>query len=300
MDELPFVSVVIPVYNDGDRLLKCLKALYLQTYPYSCYEVIVVDNASTENIFGVCQQFPNVKYLLEAKRGSYAARNHGVRAAKGEVIAFTDSDCVPVKSWIAEGVRSLLENPAAGIVAGHIEFFFTGSRLTVGEYVDSIFYLRQEDYARSHHFGATANVFTKRSVIDSVGYFNERLVSMGDREWGQRVFASGLAVIYSPSTIVFHPARKTQELLKKARRCASGSWAAKQKLSWIDFWEMVKPIDPIEYYRAIRDENLRGWKEKVSFILLINRLKYTIAITIIQHWLKANFCPIPLPPKPIT
>ncbi|MBE9019208.1 glycosyltransferase [Chroococcidiopsidales cyanobacterium LEGE 13417] len=60
---LPFISAIVPIYNDRDRLLKCHKALYLQTYPYSCYKVIVVDNHSTENIYSVCQQFLNVHYL---------------------------------------------------------------------------------------------------------------------------------------------------------------------------------------------------------------------------------------------
>ena len=109
---MKFVSVIVPVFNNGDRLAKCLKALYVQTYPYADYEVIVVDNNSTERIDSVCEQFPNVRYETESEQGSYAARNRGLSIAKGEVIAFTDSNCIPDAEWIAAGVRALSDTNA--------------------------------------------------------------------------------------------------------------------------------------------------------------------------------------------
>ena len=80
-----FVSVIIPVYNDAERLKKCLLALEKQTYPQAQYEVIVVDNASEENIKDVVSQFPQARLTFENSPGSYAARNQGISIAKGEL-----------------------------------------------------------------------------------------------------------------------------------------------------------------------------------------------------------------------
>jgi cellulose synthase/poly-beta-1,6-N-acetylglucosamine synthase-like glycosyltransferase len=86
---LPFVSVILPVYNDAEALHRCLYSLQKQT------EVIVVDNGSTEdNPQSVVSEFPGYQYSVEAKIGSYAARNKGISLANSEVYAFIDSDCV--------------------------------------------------------------------------------------------------------------------------------------------------------------------------------------------------------------
>ncbi|PSB40550.1 glycosyl transferase [Cyanosarcina cf. burmensis CCALA 770] len=216
-DSLPFISAIVPAYNDRDRLLKCLKALYLQTYLYNSYEVIVVDNNSTENIYSVCQQFPNVRYLQENKQGSYAARNCGVKAAKGEIIAFTDADCLPAANWISSGVRSLLSNPDAGIVAGHIEMTYLQSQPKPVEYADRLMHLNQQHYAEKG-YAATGNAFTWVWMFERVGLFNEGLLSLGDREWGERVTLQGYRVVYSKEAYVQHPARNTlHALLKKVR-----------------------------------------------------------------------------------
>lgn len=291
----PFVSVIIPVYNDSDRLHKALTALYYQTYPYSRYEVIVVNNGSDDcnKVKAVVKQFPNVQLLHELKRGCYAARNRGIISAKGEVFAFTDSDCIPANDWIAAGVQAFLAQPNIGLVAGHIEFFFKGDRPTVAEYIDSIFYLRQKDYVR-HHYGATANVFTSRKILETVGLFNDRLPSVGDKEWGQRVFEAGYEVIYSPNAVVHHPARNRKQLMAKARRCAFGNWAIYQKLTWMDLWGLVSPINISEYRKVINDNNLKGFKEKLTFILTINQLKYVTAFTVIHCWFSDRLSKLPV------
>src|SRR3989338_7815520 len=107
----PFVSVVVPVYNDNVRLKKALEALERQSYPADRYEVLVVDNASEDDVRSIMSAYPRVKYLFEGKRGPASARNRGVREAKGEIIAFTDSDCIPRPDWIERGVAAVRSNP---------------------------------------------------------------------------------------------------------------------------------------------------------------------------------------------
>lgn len=276
MDELPFVSVILPVYNDGDRLLKCLKALYHQTYPYSCYEAIVIDNVSTENIFSICQQFPNVRYLHEAKRGSYAARNCGVRAARGKIIAFTDADCIPAVDWIFSGVRNLLSNPDAGIVAGHIEMSYLRSQPSPVEYVDRLMHLNQKLYAEKG-YAATGNAFTWAWMSEKVGMFNEELLSLGDREWGERVTSQGYRVVYSRDTYVLHPARNTlYTLLKKVRLQAQYKPLLKP-WTWKDLFQQMLPLGWRFYWGLMGDRDLPTLRAKFQFFLMVCAVKYAVA-----------------------
>jgi len=99
-----FASVIIPVYNDVKRLEICLKTLEAQTYNKDRYEVIVIDNGFNENIESAAAKYRHVKLLKESRPGAEAARNTGIAAAAGEVLAFTDSDCVPAEDWLEKGV----------------------------------------------------------------------------------------------------------------------------------------------------------------------------------------------------
>ncbi|MEA5597375.1 glycosyltransferase family A protein [Rivularia sp. UHCC 0363] len=108
---MAMISVVIPVQNDSQRLAQCLQALQRQSYPN--FEVIVVDNNSTEAIRPICQQFA-ARYCRETQLGNNAARNRGIAIAVGEVIAFTDSDCIPDPDWLAQGMAAMQYSPIVG------------------------------------------------------------------------------------------------------------------------------------------------------------------------------------------
>jgi glycosyltransferase involved in cell wall biosynthesis len=225
-DHLPSVSVVIPVYNDARRLKKCLRALENQTYIKTGYEVVVVDNGSKENIETIVKPFRQARLTYEASPGSYAARNKGISVSKGDIIAFTDSDCIPESEWISRGVKHLQRVQGCGLVAGKIEMFYqkAGAPNAV-ELYDKMFFLDQEKYIEQHHFAATANAFTCRDVIQKVGSFNDKLKSSGDSEWGQRIHAAGFKQIYADDAVVVHPARhKMRQIFNKVVRHTGGMY----------------------------------------------------------------------------
>ncbi|MEM6423936.1 MAG: glycosyltransferase family A protein, partial [Cyanobacteria bacterium P01_H01_bin.119] len=137
----PLVSVIIPVYNDAEHLALCLAALAQQTYKRSRTEIIVIDNGSDDPALTqtVVQPYDNVALAIEPTPGSYAARNRGLALAQGEVIAFTDADCIPDRNWLAEGVRLLAETPNCGLVGGNIKLFFQNpARPTMVELYESV------------------------------------------------------------------------------------------------------------------------------------------------------------------
>lgn len=219
-----FVSVIIPVFNDYKRLEVCLRALERQTYPKTLYEIIVVDNGSIENITDLVNQCAQASFSNEAQPGSYAARNKGISIAKGEVLAFTDSDCIPAPNWLEAGVSHLLSVPKCGLVGGKIEMFFNNpDHPTAVEVYDSINYLNQKKYVEDYKYGTTANLFTFKSIFKDVGVFNSVLKSGGDREWGNRVFRLGYSLTYAEDSCVAHPARRSlAQLYKKIARVRGG------------------------------------------------------------------------------
>ncbi|MGC5616767.1 glycosyltransferase [Georgenia sp. Z1491] len=225
MSTHPTVSVVVPVYNDVPALRRCLAALQRQDYPADRVQVLVVDNASSEDVSAAVPEDPRFRLLHEARRGSYAARNTGVLEATGEVLAFTDSDCVPRPDWLRLGVAALHADPRPDAIGGAIEIFFPHGphRRTGPEHFEAHNEFQQRRYVEEWSFAATANVFVTREVFDRVGPFDARLKSGGDTDWGTRLVGSGGRLVFAPQVVVDHPARSTwRELGRKSVRVANG------------------------------------------------------------------------------
>jgi glycosyltransferase involved in cell wall biosynthesis len=215
----PFVSVILPVYNDCERLSICLQALEQQTYPKEFYEVIVVDNNSSEDLaFAV--EFKQVKLEFEATPGSYAARNKGISVAKGEVFAFIDSDCRPQPHWIESGVEAL-QSESADLIGGNVKFTFSADK-TMAEIYDSKTNMQIKQNIETRKVSKTANLFVYKHVFNSIGLFPSHLKSGGDVAWTKLATDSGFKLVYSEKAEVFHPARKLLALLSKQYRVGGG------------------------------------------------------------------------------
>ncbi|MBE2220043.1 MAG: glycosyltransferase family 2 protein [Anaerolineae bacterium] len=224
LEQRPFISIIIPHFNDSERLACCLHALENQTYPTERYEIIVVDNGSDEPPLSVISQHPHSQLVVETKPGSYAARNKGLTMAKGEVIAFTDSDCLPQVDWLEKGENALLHHDNIGVVAGQVNLFAADPNApTVAEIYEQLSAFPIENFVKFWHFGVTANLFTRRKLIEAVGEFNSTLKSGGDLEWGRRVYAAGYEIFYGADVIVNHPAlNNTKAIYSKKRRVHGG------------------------------------------------------------------------------
>jgi glycosyltransferase involved in cell wall biosynthesis len=284
-----FVSVIVPVLDDSERLQICLKALEDQTYPKNMYEVIVVDNGSQENIESVVSQYGKATLYFESKPGSYAARNKGLSISRGDIIAFTDSDCVPAQDWIEKGVANILRVPNCGLIAGKIDIFFRDpDKPTAAELFESVMAFQQKHYAEVKGYGATANVFTFRRVIDQVGDFNDMLNSGGDLEWGQRVISSGYKLVYVEDVCVAHPARYSlDELIKKHTRVIKGYYDfVKMKKTYPSISllgsvaiELLPPVLSISrIFTNERFKRLKGIKEKSKVIFVFVLIRYFRAL----------------------
>lgn len=219
----PFVSVIIPAFNDLERLGQCLDALSRQTWPASHFEIIVADNGSDPPIAPALTKWPGVQTVWEVEPGSYAARNAATALAKGDIYAFTDSDCIPEPDWIERGVAALRSSDASGFVGGRVRVFARDStRPNIVEQYEMLCAFDQVRYLRLG-FSVTANLFVSAKLFEQVGPFDARLQSNGDRDWGERASQQGHRGVYCEDAVVAHPARRTfRELHRKATRVVGG------------------------------------------------------------------------------
>jgi glycosyltransferase involved in cell wall biosynthesis len=275
--EYPHVSVIIPVYNDADRLQRCLRALEAQTYPSDRYEVIVVDNASDESIEPLVAQFPQAKAEFESQRGSYAARNRGVKMARGDVLAFTDADCVPAPTWMEAGVSRLDKDANIGAVGGRIVMSFKEGHPTPVELVDAIISLNQEKNCKQG-YAVTANVFVRQSMVEEIGTFNARLKSGGDVEWTRRISAAGYDVVFGKDAAVEHPARHRYRDLRKKKLRVSKGYHDMQTAQGYPFSAWMKDVmrfmkPPIRtLYRVMSDDRLPAFSERLRASWVFTRI----------------------------
>lgn len=120
----PSISVIVPVYNDAAYLAEALDSVLAQTV--SATEILVVDDGSTDTSAAVaCRYAPRVRYLAQAHAGAGAARNHGVRVAQSELLAFLDADDVWHPEKLALQTQAMRTAPAIEVVFAHLEHFLS-------------------------------------------------------------------------------------------------------------------------------------------------------------------------------
>lgn len=236
----PLVSVVIPVFDDWEVLEDCLDRIRQQTMPLDEMEVIVIDNGRRPKR-DQTELVSSFTVVHEPRPGSYAARNAGIRAATGAVIAFTDADCLPLPTWLESGLRALDIHPLISFVVGAIRVRFgsTRERSTMAGVYQETMAFRQASYAASG-WGATANLFVRRSAFEEVGVFVDGTYSGGDHEWGKRATSAGLRLMYVDTAVVEHRARGTlKQLMQKQRRLVGAQHSLRAELGLEEYRRLV-------------------------------------------------------------
>ncbi len=245
------VSVIIPFHEELTLLEKCLAALEVQTYPREHVEILAIDNGTKSDLAPLKSRFPRVHWLEEKRVGSYAARNRGLQEARGDVIAFTDSDCLPAPTWIEAGVRAL-DALGATIVGGRVDYLDPGRPLNACEIFEEMVFLlgNQRLLVERRNIAATANIFARRDAIVRVGPFDAELMTFGDGAWTMNAVAKGEILRYADGAVVQHPRRSTYRgVSRKARRVAGGKLVLmkKERTPWRVFaWDLWRysVLDP--------------------------------------------------------
>jgi glycosyltransferase involved in cell wall biosynthesis len=208
------ISVIIPHLNQPEGLRDCLNSIVAQSIAADQFEVIVVDNGSSslpEEIVAGC---PGARLLRENEPGPGLARNAGVAAANGNILAFIDADCRAHPDWLRSIATTLKTAPPGSILGGDVQIWRDpGQPITGIEAYESIFAYRFKLYIEEHGYCGTGNLAVRRHEFDTVGPFAGISVAE-DMQWGQRACAKGLKFNYVPNMIVYHPARRSLDELR--------------------------------------------------------------------------------------
>ncbi|MCX5848698.1 MAG: glycosyltransferase [Deltaproteobacteria bacterium] len=228
-DKYPRVSVIVPVKDSEKTIEKLIAALLAQDYPADHTQIIIVDNGSQDHSVEIIKKYPVIFECENKVASSYAARNKGLSVADGEIIAFTDADCIPQRDWLSVGVRAL-DKEKADMAGGRVEFIFS-ERKSAAEYFDSLNILRNDRFIHNKIGAVTANLFVRTGLFGRIGSFPE-VQSGGDIGWTGRALDEGHSLIYVPEAIVYHPTRNFVEILKKGWRYGTGILLNLKKRSW--------------------------------------------------------------------
>lgn len=214
MSEIDFVSVVIPTFNSKNYLMRTIESLSAQSYLKDKYEIIVVDDGSTD---GTRQCFDwlqkehssNLKYFYQENKGPSSARNLGVKNARAEIIAFIDSDCIASERWIEEIVKGYGDNKVAGIGGTIVA---TPSDGKMSQYCA---YTKMNEKPKIDKTGIvyliTGNASFRKSCLNLVGGFDERYDFPGgeDPDLCYRIKKKGFFFKYNPNAVVFNSHKHT-------------------------------------------------------------------------------------------
>ncbi len=218
MSPQPKVSVVVPVRNRERTIGRCVESLLGIDYPD--FEVIVVDNGSTDGTHDICARYP-VVLVREDKKGPYAARNKGLATARGELVFFIDSDCIADKNVLTKLVRNLTADDIAG-VGGQLQTY-QPTTLTeqFEDYAGILVYTMPQgtlawDQRKFLSGGIfTANALFRKSVLDRLGGFDADFMSGGDYNMCWQIQRAGYRLVFDPEAIVQHAHRTSLKGLIK-------------------------------------------------------------------------------------
>ena len=220
---LPQVSVIVPIYNGQEDLPDLINCIQEQTYPKDKVEYLLVNNNSQDDTSKILNQA-----TLEAKKiginfqvlnenniqSSYAARNQGIRQAKGEILAFTDADCRPLNNWVEELVKPFVDEKI-GIVVGEIDALPGNSFLE--KYAERNSVLSQK-FLLEHPFlpyGQTANLGIRSIIFTKIGLFRPYLTTGGDADICWRIQQeTDYKLTFAPKGIIRHRHRSNFKELK--------------------------------------------------------------------------------------
>lgn len=219
------ISVIVPAHNAQATITACVSALACQENTPSDYEIIVIDDGSTDNT-GQLAAAAGARVIRQQKRGPAAARNAGIHAACGDITCFTDADCAPRPDWICQITAPLLTDPAVAGVKGA----YTSSQKEIAarfvqiEYEDKYDRLRQ--YPRITFMDFYSAAYRRAILLEHNG-FDERfsLANSEDRELSYRLAALGYQMIFRPQAIVgHHHANSVSGYFRK--KVLNGFWTA--------------------------------------------------------------------------
>jgi lipopolysaccharide/colanic/teichoic acid biosynthesis glycosyltransferase/glycosyltransferase involved in cell wall biosynthesis len=214
------ISVVVPAYNAGETLADCLQALQNQSISPDNYEIIVVDDGSTDCTTNIAHRF-EVTVLTQLNQGAAAARNAGAKAAHGDLLLFTDADCVPSYNWIEILSSPFMDARVMGVKGA----YRTRQREVIARFVQIEYEDKYDRTARLDQidFIDTYSAAYRRDNFLLNDGFDPRLRELEDQEFSFRLAHKGYRLVFMPAAVVYHRHNSTLRAYFK-RKFEIGYW----------------------------------------------------------------------------
>ena len=196
-------SVIIAAYNAINTIELCLNALTQQSIDKKEYEIIVVDDGSTDRTSDIVKQFP-FKYFWQENQGPAAARNKGAQEARGEIILFTDADCIPQYNWIEEMVRPFDDSNVMAVKGA----YKTHQKALTARFAQVEFEERFEMLKKvvSIDMVDTYSAGYRRSIFLSLGGFDPSfpVANNEDTDLSYKMSQASYKMVFNPNAVVYH------------------------------------------------------------------------------------------------
>ena len=210
----PLVSCVVPVFNGERYLGEALDAILAQSY--RPIEIIVADDGSTDGTAAVAAGYGDwARWLTQPTAGPPATRNLGLRAARGDFVAFLDADDVWHPDKLSRQVARFAARPELGVSVTHIQNFW------VPELAEEAMRARDDPRSAPLPGYVTMTMLARRSLFESVGPFGESLWHTDAADWFMRAAAEGAVIEMLPDVLAYHrmhPTNLSRRMAADARR----------------------------------------------------------------------------------
>jgi GT2 family glycosyltransferase len=249
--DAPRVSVVVCSYNGAATLEQCLRSLEALDYPD--YEVILVDDGSTDDTAAIAGRFPSVRYIQQPNLGLSAARNTGLAAATGSIIAYTDSDCFPEPDWLSKLVHQLQCTNAAAVGGPNLSPDDGWLAACIGASPGQPIHVLESDQIAEHVPGC--NMAFHREALEAINGFNATYRKAGDDVdvcW--RLQQAGMWITFAPGACVWHHRRQSPRSYLRQQ----AGYGEAEALLWFEHPDKFNIWGESKWHGALRGEAARG------------------------------------------
>jgi O-antigen biosynthesis protein len=240
LDDAPLISVVVCAYNAADTLEGCLRSL--ADLPYPRYEVVVVDDGSTDDTADIARRFGSVRLVEQGtNQGLSAARNRGAHEARGEIVAYLDADAEALPDWLCWSWRGMQALRADGVGGPNLPFPDAGLQERAVSGAPGVPVPAVDPDGTAEHL-AGCNMVLRRDLVLDVGFEPALRTSSDDVRFCTQALASGARLAYHPRAAVLHHRRATIRGFLRQQRAYGltiESEAGVEQMTW------VPPSEPV-------------------------------------------------------